>query len=84
MLQCITSINPIQIQTYLLSNGWIEEGKVNEIASIWHRSEVDKVEFEILLPENKSLKDFIQRIIDLVQVLSVFEDRKSEDILNDI
>ncbi len=75
---------PTQLRGYLISHGWREESSIRDIASVWRRPEFDKKDFEILQPEDKSIRDFSDRVLDMLQVLSEFEKRTVEDVFRDI
>lgn len=83
-LKRLSAVNPEQIRGYLVHNGWIEDGGIGNIATIWHRPLQDNSDFEILSPENKNIRDYSSRVKDLVEVLSDYEDREIEGILSDI
>lgn len=78
------AINPNQIRGYLGSNGWVEDGAIGEIASIWHRRAPEESEYEILSPETQTLRDYGSRVGDLIGVLARFERRQNKEVLNDI
>ena len=83
-LQAIKSLVPAQLNGYLLSQGWFEDGVLGEIATIWHRKEKEYHEFEIVQPLTINLKDYEKRVYDLVNVLSEFENRAFFDIADDL
>lgn len=80
----LESLMPTQLRGYLVSHGWREESAIRDIASVWRRPELDKKDFEILQPEDKSIRDFSDRVLDMLQVLSEFEKRTIEDVFRDI
>lgn len=82
-LKSLITVSPEQIRGYLVHNGWAEDGEIKEIATIWHRLPDDS-DFEILSPENKNLRDYPERVRDLLFVLAEYEDRGVEDVLRDI
>jgi len=73
-----------QIKSYLVSAGWIEDGEIGSIATIWYRPSIESSEFEILLPEDASIKDYFDRIVDIFHVLSEFENRSEISIIEEI
>lgn len=83
-LESIKSITPNQLSRYLSSTDWREDGNIRDIAAIWHRHEKDLYEFEIIQPLRIDLKDYKQRVYDLINLLSEFERREFIDIANDI
>jgi hypothetical protein len=66
------------IRSYLTSAGWIQQATIKEVASIWHRGEPEHAEAEIVLPEHRDLRDYWQRLMDVISNLAEFE-RKSPD-----
>ena len=50
-----------QLQAYLQSKQWFEDGKIRNVATIWHQHQVDDA--EVVLPFS-SVKDFRQRVRD--------------------
>ena len=76
------SLSSCQIRAYLISNNWIESGALGKKATIWHRPEND--DSEIILPEDTHLRDYSARIMDVLVVLSEYENRFVEDIFADI
>lgn len=83
-LNAITALVPSQLSGYLTSHGWIEDGDLGEIATIWHRKENEYQDFEILQPLTIHLKDYYQRVYDLIEVISNFEQRAFFDVVNDL
>lgn len=80
----LKSIFPAQIKSYLLDNQWIEDGELDGLATIWHRENEDEFEFEVLLPENPELQDYSRRILDAIESLADYENRKVASVLKDI
>ena len=70
-----------QLQAYLQSKQWFEDGKIRQVATIWHRHQDDDA--EVVLPF-LSAKDFTQRIGDALIALASFEKRKVFDVIEDI
>lgn len=83
-LNAIKTLLPSQLSGYLTSQGWVEDGELSEIAAIWHRKENEYQGFEILQPLTTDLKDYCQRVYDLIEVLSEFEQRLFFDVVNDL
>lgn len=78
----IKSIEPNQLSSYLSSTGWCEDGKISDIATIWHRPEED--EYEIIQPLYVDLKDYNQRVYDLLNLLSEFNGQRIDQLILDI
>lgn len=69
-----------QIKAYLLSTGWVLDGMIGCIGTIWHREEISNSDAELLLPETNEIKDYEERIADVVEQLSVFQRTSLEDV----
>lgn len=82
--ETIKSLRPNQMLAYLTSEGWREDGCINDTASVWHRTENQYHDFEIIQPLKYDLKDYVQRVYDLITVLSEFENRALRDIVDDL
>lgn len=83
-LNAVKSLTPNQLSSYLSYSGWLAEGVVNDVAQIWHRKEKEYERFEIIQPVTKEIKDYSQRILDLVEVLAEFEQRSVVEVINDL
>jgi len=84
LLNSIKSLLPSQLSGYLLHKGWDKDGELGGVVTIWHRKEADYIDFEILQPITTEIKDYHQRVYDLIKVLSNFEKRSAEDVSNDL
>ena len=80
----LENITPIQVRRYLSTHAWMEDGEIDDLASIWHRPSDDESEYEVLLPEKCELRDFKARMKEVIENLAAYEKRQTEDILNDI
>ncbi|CUB01437.1 hypothetical protein [Comamonas thiooxydans] len=76
------SVTIKQLETYLQKNGWSLDGKIRDVASVWHRAEV--MDAEVLLPTSVDLKDYAERMRDVVESIARFEKRSIEDITSEI
>lgn len=70
-----------QLQAYLQSKQWFEDGKIRSVATIWHRHE--NVDAEVVLPFSY-VKDFEQRVRDALIAVAVFEKREVFDVIGDV
>ena len=79
------SLKPSDTALYLRSRSWVEVEDVPGRASVWISVENgnDQV-YEILLPLNPQFKDYAIRMSELVQTLSIAEDRSQLEIVKDI
>lgn len=82
--EIILSLRPNQMSAYLASQGWREDGAIGESAAVWHRTEDENYDFEIILPLKYDLKDYVQRSYDLISVLAKFENRSLRDVVDDL
>jgi hypothetical protein len=73
LLERIASLTPSHLEAYLQANDWRDDGDLNNLASIWHRPEPEHQQFEVLLPRTTSLKDYRERVIDVIATVANFE-----------
>lgn len=77
----LSSLNTIDLAAYLRLQGWKEEGKWGDKASVWIREEQ---EGEVLLPLTRDIGDFVLRMGDIIHTLSRLEQRPEVQVLNDL
>ncbi|TET23817.1 MAG: hypothetical protein E3J71_01005 [Candidatus Stahlbacteria bacterium] len=79
----LQEVDPQDLLIYLDAHGWKESESsiIGKAAWILKR---DEEEFEVLVPLDKSYRDYAMRISDALKVLEVVEDRSQIDILKDI
>lgn len=75
------TISSEQLQTYLLSKKWFEDGKIRNVATVWHRHEDDDAEIILPLPE---ARDYQQRLIEAVSTIALRDERGVLEIINEI
>jgi hypothetical protein len=74
---------PEQIEVYLAHTGWSVDDQLDDgVASIWHRR--DNKSAEVVVPLNRSLRDFGERLSDALNSLAWFENRTVDLVLSDI
>lgn len=78
----LIKISPEKIAQYLSSKGWTIAGNLNQIANVWHPEKGD--DHEILQPLKTELKDYFNRINDLLETLSDYENKDVLEILKTI
>lgn len=81
--EILMAISPIELAAYLRSTGWEEEHEHGSRASIWTRSN-GSTESQILLPLDKSLRDYTLRISTAIAVLEDVENRSQLSIISDL
>lgn len=67
---------------YLLSKGWRLSSKISGLANIWRFQDDDS--YEILQPTSYELKDFYNRVNDLINVLCDIENKSKSEIIKEI
>jgi len=70
-----------QLQAYLQSKQWFEDGKIRNVATIWHRHQDEHA--EVVLPFSY-VKDFRQRVRDALIAIASFEMREMFDVIGDV
>ncbi|MFM0307736.1 hypothetical protein P0D71_08040 [Paraburkholderia sp. RL17-383-BIF-A] len=70
-----------QLRAYLEHKQWFEDGKIRNVATIWHRQ--DNEDAEVVLPLSY-VKDYWQRIRDALASIASFEERAVPEVLNEV
>jgi|GEM_PF-357561 hypothetical protein len=82
--QILKSVSPDVLQAHLQATGWHETGRIyNDAGAIWRLKKDATTEYEILLPLQRDLGDYAERINDILKTLSVVENRDQVDILSE-
>jgi hypothetical protein len=68
-----------KISEYLQSNGWQIENRIGDKATVWERGD-----YEVVLPLRKELRDYVARLLDLLETLQEVENRSKLDILSEL
>lgn len=76
----LTDIDPIYLSNYLQENGWIEQRKIKNIASVFSLNITDK-QYSLLLPTTTEIPDYESRIIDVLRVLEKVEKRSQSELI---
>ena len=80
--EIIKNIEPQQLKEYLQSHGWHKDRPFLDNATIWHK-QVEKGEFEILLPSTKDLGDYLPRIRELIETIADSENLSPLELLSE-
>jgi len=80
----LEKIEPEQLRGYLTANDWVEDGAIRGVATIWHRQSNADRDFEAIQPNTKDVRDFSNRVHDLLLVLAEYERRPVEQIFREI
>lgn len=75
-------ITSASIEKYLMLTGWVRVAEhSNRILVFENREDPD---FRIAVPANENVKDFYDRVYDLVQMLSAYSDRPEQAIIDSL
>lgn len=69
-------------QKYLVSKGLFLSSQIPGVANIWHSS--NSSDYEILQPINAELKDFANRVHDLINVLCKIDNKSPAEVIKEI
>jgi len=72
------------LKDYLQSRGWQSEKPFLENATVWLKSEPERGEFEILLPDRQNLADYLPRMREIFKILEEVEGRSQGEILSEL
>jgi hypothetical protein len=77
----VQDISGDQLQAYMKSKGWYEDGKIRSVATIWHRH--DNEDAEVVLPFSY-IKDYRQRLREALSAVALFESREVLEVVGDV
>lgn len=80
----LTSVSLHDFRAYLECTGWMQNGTIPNVASIWHRSEQSDDGAEILLPESQIVRDYWDGLLDAVVKLARFERKATEQMVQEL
>ncbi|AKI98868.1 hypothetical protein ATI61_106255 [Archangium gephyra] len=81
--ELLTALRPLELATYLRSRGWQEVERLGERGSVWLAQRGGE-EFELLLPLDSSLGDYVLRMAEVVSTLEAFEHRPAVELLEEV
>ncbi len=70
-----------QLRAYLQQKHWFEDGKIRNVATVWHRQDNESAEVILPLP---CVKDYLQRMRDALASIASFEERTAHQVLNEV
>jgi hypothetical protein len=79
----LRSVRPEDLQQYLTAHGWATEGHPTNLAATYSR-QLEGTEFELLVPLSPALRDFPERMSEVLHTLEVVENRDQMQILSDL
>lgn len=80
----LSMITESMISRYLVTGGWILDGSVGRVATIWHRPEQGSRDAEVLLPRQAEARDYHDRLNDALDSLAEFENRTLNAVVESI
>ncbi|MFN6536440.1 MAG: hypothetical protein RM021_008715 [Nostoc sp. EkiNYC01] len=80
-IDVLKSINPLEVASYLETQGWKQQSQINDIASIWTLELGQGDNVEILLPLNTEFRDFSARMSEVLHNLEIVENRSQLEII---
>jgi hypothetical protein len=75
-------LSPDDLRSYLATSGWDAVAQLAR-ATVW-RFVNERGEFQVLLPEDRQLRDYPSRVLDLIKTLAIVESRTAPSVLDDI
>jgi hypothetical protein len=81
--QTLRSIRPDDLQQYLAAHGWTVRPQDNHLAAVYQQ-QLDGSEFELLVPLSRDLRDFPERMSEILYTLEIVEKRDQIQILSDL
>ncbi|EMB35401.1 hypothetical protein KP612_06720 [Treponema denticola] len=79
----INDYNYILFSKYLSDYQWINDGKYNDIFTVWHRKEDEYFDYEIVIPEKKEIRCLERTLQEALRVLAVFYKKTVSSIIDD-
>jgi len=80
----LRALGPLEVAAYLRSTGWRQVDRLGDRGVVWTFTASNGDGFEILLPLNRDLADFLPRMADALSVLERAERRSQLEIVRDL
>lgn len=80
----LRAVNPLELLAYLRSSGWAEARNEPGRFAIWIRGTIEKPGAEIVLPLDRTVRDYARRIHEALTTLEQVEERSEIQILQDL
>jgi hypothetical protein len=84
LTRLLVGITPNHLSSYLSKKGWIKDGVINDRAVVWHRSEIENYEFEVVQPVDLGIRGFDQKVNEAIEAICEFEKRALTEVTDDI
>jgi len=81
-IDTLRSIRPLELLSYLRAHHWFQASQI-ENGAFWAK-ELEGESFEVLLPLDANLRDYPNRIAEVLQTLELSEGRSQLEILEDL
>lgn len=81
-LRAASALTPETLSRYLSSTGWAPEQHLDR-ATLWSRREEDG-DFQVLVPGDRELRDYANRVSDLLTTVAAVEERPIRLLLDDL
>lgn len=82
-VEAVRALQPVDAALYLRAGGWESVDSKNTRVAIWAKT-VEQEEYEVLLPMEPAVGDYALRMGELLQVLSVAENRSQNEVYRDL
>lgn len=82
--EMLSKISPSQLVAYLEARGWRRERLFENKGGLWRLGLANGEQFEILVPLQATLRDYVARLIDAIDTLEVVEERSQLEIFRDL
>ncbi|MCW3097840.1 MAG: hypothetical protein JWL77_3458 [Chthonomonadaceae bacterium] len=82
--EVLRSLGSLEVAAYLRSHGWRQTQRIGDKGAVWITPSSSGEEFEILLPLDRHLRDYVPRMAEVLQILEVAESRSQPEILRDV
>lgn len=83
-LEALRDIQPMQVEVYLKAHHWHQQEKIADKASIWTQATPQGDDFELLLPLKPEILDFPRRMGEVLETLSLAENRSQLEIFGEL
>jgi hypothetical protein len=83
-LEALRDIQPMQVEAYLKAHHWHQQEKIADKASIWTQATPQGDDFELLLPLKPEILDFPRRMGEVLETLSLAENRSQLEIFGEL
>lgn len=81
----LRELRPEELANYLRQSGWTEDGRLGPKAIIWRRWDaLLGRERQIILPTDTAMRDYAERVAELLGYLADLEERSQAEVLSDI